>query len=284
MSRVKPKARLYATGRKPPPKRRLPGLGRIGMMLAVMLIAGGSATFAWRVGWPQQQVMRLADAAFQTTARAGLALHDVVVEGREFTGADELMAALQVRRGMPILAFDRASALQRLEQLPWLSGVVIERRLPDMLYVRLQERQPMARWQIRNRVHVIDRDGKAILPASAQNFTDLPLVVGEGAADHALDLVIALAAHPKIHDILRAATRIGNRRWDLTLTPGVTVRLPEAPPAEGLKRLATLMEEQQILARDITAIDLRIIGRTAIERASGNGANTKTAGGGAPKI
>lgn len=280
MSGVKPKARLYVSGRRP---KRF-ALHRIGLMLVALLLISGGGIFLWHVGWPQQQATRLADAVYQYTGHLGFSINDIVVEGRHYADKNEVLTAMQAHRGMPILSVDRAAMLQRLEKMPWLAAVTIERRLPHTLYVRVHERQPLARWQYQNRVQVIDMEGKPLPPAAPRDFAQLPLVVGEGAAENAIDLLASLASYPKIKQVLRAAVRVGSRRWDLILEPGVTAKLPEGQEAEGLKRLADLIEEQQILTRDVTGIDLRADDRWVVERAPGsNGGNAKTAAG-APKI
>ncbi len=280
MPGVKPKARLYVSGRRP---RKWP-LHRLGLMLGGVLTLGVSGIFLWNVGWPQRQATRLVDAVYQYTADLGFNLDDIIVEGRHFATRSDILDAMQVRRGMPILAIDRTAMLQRLENLPWLADVAVERRLPHTLYVRLYERQPLARWQFQNRVQVIDLEGKPLPPAAPRDFAELPLVVGEGAAENAIDLLVFLEIYPKVKQLMRAAVRVGDRRWDLILEPGITVKLPEGQEDEGLKRLADLIENQQILTRDVTGIDLRADDRWVVERApGGNSGNAKTAAG-TPKI
>lgn len=282
MSRVKSKSKLYASKRKT--AKPAPSFRRLSGLFAVLVVLGLAVIFSWRVGWPQRQWNNAMGAVYAASARMGFALDDVIVEGRNYTDKDDIMEALQVTHGMPILAVDSGTALDRLERLPWLHGASIERRLPGTLYVRLLERQPLARWQYQNRVHVIDHDGKPILPASARDFADLPLVVGEGADAHALDLTNALTPYPALQKMLHAAVRVGERRWDLILEPNIRVRLPEERPEDGLKRLADLMQNQQILSRNLVAIDLRINGRTILERAQdSDNTDAKTASGGAPK-
>lgn len=277
MSGVKPKAKLYATHRRPP--RRLP-LHRLGLSLAALLALGGSGAFLWHVGWPQQQVARVADALYHLTSSAGFSLDDVQVEGRRYAPRDEVMGALQVRHGMPILAIDRNAILQRLELNPWIAAASIERRLPHTLHVRLRERQPFARWQFQNRIQVVDQNGKPLPPAAPRDFPQLPLVVGDGAAAAASELFTLMADYPKIRRALRAAVRVGDRRWDLILDPGITAKLPEGQEDSALERLASLIETQQVLNRKVIGIDLRAADRWAIERVPGSGAgNAKTAAG-----
>ncbi len=274
MPRVKPNSRYYSTNKRRdnPPLRRAVTLGLAGCVLF------GGIVLLWNNGWPQRQAQRAVDALLGLTAYAGLSLQEVNIEGRDHISKDDLLGALQVARGMPILAFDRHAMMERLQALPWLSDAVIERRWPDTLIVRLIEREPLARWQYQGHVQVIDRDGVVIRTASAKEFADLPLIVGAGGAERAYELLALLAPYPQIHKVLRAAICIGERRWDLQLEPGVTIRLPEDREADGLRRLVTLLNDPQILTREVQAVDLRFPDRLIVERPPGSGA-TKTASG-----
>jgi cell division protein FtsQ len=51
--------------------------------------------------------------------------------------------------------------------------------------------------------------------------------------------------------------RVGERRWDLILSGGVTVRLPEEGWERQLAELERLIVEKGVLERDIEMIDLR---------------------------
>ena len=82
---------------------------------------------------------RLSDAALATTAAFGLAVADIEVEGRGMTAREDILKALGATRGTPILAVDPQRAKQLLETLPWIRSALVERRLPDMIYVRLEE-------------------------------------------------------------------------------------------------------------------------------------------------
>jgi len=50
----------------------------------------------------------------------------------------------------------------RLEAMPWVREAEIERLLPDTIFVRLDERQPLAFWQRQGKLVLIDRDGYEI--------------------------------------------------------------------------------------------------------------------------
>src|SRR5690606_35812695 len=93
----------------------------------------------------------------------------------------------------------------------------------------------------------------------------LPIIVGATAPQNAPALFAILATEPELSKRVRAATWVDDRRWTLRLDNGVDVHLPADRPQAAWARLARLDREQQILARDIVAIDLRLDDRLIVE-------------------
>jgi cell division protein FtsQ len=202
------------------------------------------------------------------TQKAEFTTKDVLVEGRQHTDKNALIAALGVTIGDPILAFDPDEALARVERLPWVAHAIVERRLPDTLYVKLIEREPSARWQHAGKMSVIDQEGQELPQARIEDFAALPLVIGEDAPQEAENLLTTLKDFPSISKLMDSAVRVSERRWNLYLQPKVLVKLPEHDIGGSLKRLEQLIREQKILERNIVAVDLRLPDRLFLE--SGN--------------
>ena len=166
-----------------------------------------------------------------------------------------------------MLAFDPEAAKRRVEALPWVRRATVERRLPDVVYLRLDERRPLALWQQNGRFALIDREGQVILRDGIERFADLLVVIGADAPANAARLIAMLGAHKDLAGRVRAAIRIGGRRWNLRLDNGIDIRLPESGAAAAWSRLAKLDAEQGLLGRDILSVDLRLEDRVIIRPA-----------------
>jgi len=198
-------------------------------------------------------------------ASMGLRVTKVVVEGRTKTPEVMLRAALGIRPGEPILSYSLDEARQRLESIKWVETATVERQLPGTILVRLTERRPFAVWQTEGKFLLVDRDGEVVTDTDVALFHDqLPLVVGAGAPRHAAALVELLAGHPELHKRMVAAVRVGERRWNLRMTNGADVMLPEGAEALALARLAELHASQSLLDRPLAAIDLRLPDRLVV--------------------
>ena len=262
----RPGARNAKRGARKPIDRQLWRRGGIALVVALALLGTG---WLWTSGWVARSFEQAGQAVLAATAQAGLKVGDVLVEGRERTRRDTVLKALGVVRDQPILGFDPHAARERLERLPWVRSAVVERRLPEAIHVRLVEHRPLALWQHKGRLTVIDRGGAVIPGAEPKAFARLPLVVGEDAPGHTADLLAMLNSEPELGPLVSTAVRIRGRRWNLRLDGGIDVRLPERDPAAAWAELARVQREHDVLGRDVAIIDLRMPDRLIVRTAPG---------------
>ena len=86
-------------------------------------------------------------------------------------------------------------------------------------------------------------------------------MVGDGAPARADELFAMLATEPSLAGRVRAAIRVGNRRWNIRLDDvekGLEARLPEMDTQAAWHRLAELEKDRGLSDRKISMIDLRV--------------------------
>jgi cell division protein FtsQ len=240
------------------------------LVLAAIVAVGATTAGGWWM-WKDGMITRAAQdlrwAAIAATAEVGFRVEDVLVVGRRETPREELLKAVRLARGAPILAFDPDAAKSRIEALPWVRAVSVQRRLPNTVFLRLIERRPLAVWQNDGRFSLIDYDGEVISNRSVDRFSNLLLVVGVDAPVHAAGLLEMLWHQPKLMARVKAAVRVGGRRWNVRLDNGIDVRLPEENPASAWARLAEYDRTHSVLEKDIGVLDLRQPDRLIVQKA-----------------
>ena len=263
---AKPKRK---TRRRTAPRWMRPALYAAG---AALLFAGtgGGGYWAWNSGAATRLSEITYTAIIELTLRAGLRIDDILVEGRTEVTKVQLLEAIAVRRGDPILALDTEAIRARLVKFGWVADATVERRLPGTLYINLLERQAMAIWQRDGHFVLVDRDGVVIGTQGLERHAHLKVVIGAAAPRHTPALLAMLATAPKLMARVRAGIWVGNRRWNLRLDNGIDIRLPEKDPQAAWARLAALERDRQFLSNGITAIDLRIRGRLVVRRREGD--------------
>lgn len=238
---------------------------KLGLVALPIVMLGGAGTWAYQSGWFGLMGDRITASLIDLTVDAGLEVQEVLVEGRNETDRTAVMAAIQVKRGDPIMKFDPEAARAGLERLRWVATATVERRLPDTVFVKLDERRPMALWQRDGKLALIDRDGEVLTERELGRYNNLLQIIGADAPKHAQELLGHLGTVPALFKRVNAATRIGGRRWDLHLSNGVIVRLPESDIGGALHHLADQEAKQPVLDRDIVAVDLRMPDRLVIQ-------------------
>jgi cell division protein FtsQ len=249
--------------KKPTPLwlQRLYRLGGVGLLVTAFL---GIPYALYATGWLPEKYDQTKQSWLTHTAGTGLAVSDIYVVGRNETTGPDVLAAIDVQKGQPLLAFDPATAKERVEKLPWVRQARIERRFPGTVMVSLTERAPIGFLQKEGRLSLVDESGTVLATEGLARWAGLPILIGEGAPQHTPALLEILSNHPDLRPRIKAFTYIGQRRWDLHLINNIIINLPETDPAAALERLESAQADSRVLEKDIRAIDLRLPDRMII--------------------
>ncbi|MFB2533169.1 cell division protein FtsQ/DivIB [Paracoccus sp. p4-l81] len=134
-----------------------------------------------------------------------------------------------------------------------------------VLEVAITERQPALLWRHATGIEIIDATGHRVATVTGRDVrADLPLVAGEGAERAAPEAIALMDAAGPILPRVRGLERMGDRRWDLVLDRGQRILLPAEGARIALERALAMDKAQDILSRDVTAIDMREDGRVIL--------------------
>ena len=197
----------------------------------------------WYTGKADKWIAIAEDESVRLSAELGMTVKNIEVSGREKTDTNALLAAIGQKPGTPIITFDVDAARERIEQLSWVRTATVERQLPDTLIVSIVERKPLALWQTEDRGHV--------------------LIDGDG------EMLQTIQSIPDLYAKVTGAQRIGHRRWNIQLSNGMFIRLPEHDMDKAWQRLEMLDREHDLLERDILIVDLRLPDRTFVRLTPG---------------
>lgn len=237
---------------------------------AVFFLGAGVAGAAWLGSSLFDVREAFARAADGAAANVGFAIDEIEVSTIEGASAISPARAAEVRAlivpegRQSILALNPADVKTRVESLDWVQGVRVRRLWPNDMLIEVERRQEYARWQEDGEISVIDANGERLLTERAADHAHLPLVVGQGAGPASPPMLAALESLPQVRAHLRALVRVGDRRWNVELTSGTTVALPEENPEAALAQLEQLQTEHALLDRPLAQIDMRVPNRVAI--------------------
>jgi cell division protein FtsQ len=227
----------------------------LGATLSYGAIAGGhvAAVTDWLKG-----------ARDNATNALGFRIAAVSVSGGSQVSREQALALAGVTGRSSLLFFNAETARAQLLANPWIADAAVLKLYPDRLLITITERRAFALWQRNGQVNVIADDGTVLQPFVEARYRGLPLVVGSGAERRAREFIGLLDRFPEIRSALSASVLVAERRWNLRLTNGMDVRLPENDLQVALDRLVKLDRDKNLLSRDIASIDLRLADRVTV--------------------
>ena len=249
-------------------------------LFAVLGYGSLNAWWAWKNGDVSRIVQQASERWNATLVMAGFGLEQVYITGRDDTPYAQVTKALNVRRSMPLPRLPIDQMRERLEALPEVEGASIRREYPNMLWVHLRENAPYALWQHQGKQQLVDAEGNVMHEQSLQaEHAKLILFVGEDIPMQLAGLSHMLDSAPSLREQVAVVQRIAGRRSDVILKNGVRIMLPEVSPDMAWQKLAQLQDEQAILARAVSVIDMRIEGRLFVTPSTSQveGSNRKVA-------
>lgn len=199
-------------------------------------------------------------AIAESTGRAGMRVEQVDITGLKKMDRETVYAVALENQAAerPLLAVDLDAVRKRLLAYGWIADAYVSRRFPDRLLIHIVEREPAAIWQNEGQLTLIDANGVLLAPIDADHMpAGLPLVIGPGAAQQEAAYQQLLAAAPALRPRVKAATWVGNRRWDITFDSGETLLLPQDNAAQALVKFAEMEGAKPLLGKGWVRFDMR---------------------------
>lgn len=236
---------------------------RVGLPFALAL---GAAT-VYLSDEDRVDSMRLAvlDVRKQIESRPEFQVKLMAIDGAGEEIAEDIREIVAI--DFPISSFDLSLAEIRetILQLPAIADASVRIKPGGVLQVDLKERVPVILWRTAQGLVQLDIQGNYVGEAGTRlEHADLPVIAGAGAELAVPEAMRLLAATGPLAERVRGLERIGKRRWDLVLDRNQRVLLPEHNPVQALERVLVLNQSQDMMARDLAHVDMRIAARPTI--------------------
>lgn len=188
------------------------------------------------------------------------------VEGSSPELADAVRAKLGLRLPQSSFDLDLDLARAKIESLDAVASAVVRVRSGGVLQVVITERVPAMIWRSGDELLLLDDSGHRVAGLAARtDRADLPVIAGEGADRAAGEALAIFEAAAPLSDRLRGLIRVGDRRWTLVLDRDQAILLPQDQPVAAFERFMALDDAEDILARDLRIVDLRLDKRPTLQ-------------------
>jgi len=232
-----------------------------GLLLCTLLLGATSLYGMVRGGHYDAVVAGESEAADWLADQLGLAISDITISGHRRLIEPEILAAAGITPQTSLVFLNAANVRDKLSRVPLVREATVSKYYPNRLAIDVVEREPYALWQKDGDVFVVAGDGTVIDSRRDPRFDGLPFVVGDGANLRAAEFVRLLDAAGDLRPKIRAGTLVAGRRWNLTMTAGMVVKLPEIDPQTAVQQLVAMQRDEHVIERDVLSLDMRLPGR-----------------------
>ncbi len=235
-------------------------------MAASLVVLGGNALWEWSRHSPS------------------LVVKIIEVAGGSRLSDQEVLRAAQITPGSPILDVDIDQVGQRLSGHPWIRTAHVTRRLPDRVYIAIEERVPRL-LLASSSLWLVDEDGLPfVTTAEAGEFASLPVVtgvtvekggtVGEVEKEKLRGAIAVAAAfegrkHLNPKDIGEIRIDEAGRYHVYTAREGTLLSLGREDLSQRIGRLDLLLDRGKVSLTEVESVDLDLRSRAVVRPRKG---------------
>ncbi len=208
----------------------------------------------------------VAEARVKIETRPEFMVNLMAVEGAGDEVAADIRDILPI--DFPISSFDLdlEQVRETIAGLDPVKDANVRIRPGGVLQVNVTERVPVVVWRTYEQVSLIDETGAHVAEIPTRLARpDLPLIAGDGAERHVPEALSLMRAARPLGARLRGLVRMGERRWDVVLDRDQRILLPETGALQALERVIAWDGAQDLLARDVARIDMRLGARPTVQ-------------------
>ncbi|MEM1087828.1 MAG: FtsQ-type POTRA domain-containing protein [Pseudomonadota bacterium] len=240
-----------------------------GLVMVIAMIVAGAALLGGSLSVAGQRFGGAMDGAARSV---GLSVDVIEVVGLEHVPATarSVRTAAMIERGENMFRADPHRIQKRIQDTGLVKSVNVYRMWPDTVIIRADAAEATALWYNGENWAVIDSLGRQMTRKDPGNHAFLLKTTGPCAPEAIPALATALSGYSDLISQIDLAKRVASRRWDLQMTSGLIIRLPDDERLEAaIPRLMTAHRRGQVLSRALAAIDLRVHGQMVMTPLAG---------------
>lgn len=232
-----------------------------------MALTFGAATW-WLSEDANRQMIRdtVAEARASFETRPEFMVKLMAIDGGDDALAQDIREVVPL--DFPISSFDLnlTEIRNTIAGLAPVKTVGVRIRPGGVLQVDVTPRTPVAIWRSRDGLTLIDITGAHLGKLDKRmDRPDLLVIAGERAEHDVKEALSLYRAAAPLGVRLRGIVRMGARRWDVVLDRDQRILLPEQGAVEALERVIALDAAEDVLARDVVRVDMRLGARPTVQ-------------------
>lgn len=198
------------------------------------------------------------DLSISTAKLADIRIHKIYISGNHALSKKDIANIAHLYKGRFMVYVSPHKIRKSLEQQPWIKHVCVIEKLPHTIYIDVMEYKPFVLLAYKKEYFLVDEEG--CIFTKAHDISNLIVISGRNAV-YNLSLVRKIL-YSKNAKLVKAMQYIGERRWNIVLKSGITVKLPEENPYIAWQYLL----QSKLLYSNAKEIDLRLSDKIFLAR------------------
>ena len=226
----------------------------------------------------KEQVQEIAfDLYRKVIERPEFMLNALSIEGASDSLNTEIRKILGLDFPMSYFDLNLADIRELVLSLPPVENAETHIKGGGILHVKVDEKTPALLLKKEMSFIVLSAHGDYIRSVSSREyFHNLPVITGVGAENAASQATAILKVIDKKLSQVRGLVFVGQRRWNIIMTSGQIIMLPENNPEQAIQKILILDKAEQILSRQIAVFDFRLPSRITLRMPSADYSQTNS--------
>ncbi|USO02425.1 MAG: FtsQ-type POTRA domain-containing protein [Alphaproteobacteria bacterium] len=241
-------------------KRRIKRFVRRILMPIVLAFSTGFGIFFFYNSYHYRVMNRIYNQFIDTSMLIDMRLKDIHIYNCSQDKQQEVLRRISYKRNSPLFIYNTNIMRQDIEQLPFVKHVSVHKKYPHGIDIYIQQRQPIAQYKYQSQYALVDEEG-VFYEYSEEPHKTLPVVSGSNDISKMFPpLFKTMAMYPDIKSKVQVYQLVRDRRWDLIMTDGRKIMLPQHNVKEALNIF------QKMKNKDHRVIDLRVKGYIFLDK------------------
>ena len=242
-------------GRKKKSKKEKRTSSKIGsyiLLTAFFSSIAGSVYFAFN------KIDLFFGTAFDSLCKhIGLRVESIRVTGVTHSVETSVKNQIDINSGDSIFKQSSESIYRNVMKIGSIQSAIVRKNLPNTLSINVTEKTPIAIFQKNSKFVLIDKDGVTISETSART-KNLPIITGDDANTTANSMLEVISKFEIVKNKLDSMMFVRKRRWDIVVSGGIHVKLPQSNIDGALEVLSTILKQRTLNKNTVKSIDLRM--------------------------
>jgi len=192
-----------------------------------------------------------------------LVIKSVIITGCVNTTEDNIRSLVNVKTGDLITSINVKSIEENVKTNPWIANSHVFIDYPNDLKIEVIEKTPVAVVRQGNEKIIVNEKGDLLTKENVEKFKELPVI--KSKKENVAEIMEYMKTQPYFYEEWISAELVNNRRWNIIISNGIEVKLPEENVIEALDKLNELRLKGQLFNYDVRSIDMRLSDRITLK-------------------